>query len=33
MADALIDEALAAGLNGSHPLTIDAKMLRLELLT
>jgi hypothetical protein len=31
-ADALVDEALAAGLNGSHPLTIQAKMLRLELL-
>jgi hypothetical protein len=32
-ADALIDEALNAGLDGSHPLTVHAKMLRLELLT
>lgn len=31
-ADALVDEALAAGLDGSHPLTVHAKMLRLELL-
>jgi hypothetical protein len=31
-ADALVDEAIAAGLDGSHPLTIHAKMLRLELL-
>ena len=31
-ADALIDEATAAGLDGSHPVTLQAKMLRLELL-
>jgi hypothetical protein len=31
-ADALIDEALDAGLDGSHQLTVHAKMLRLELL-
>lgn len=31
-ADELVDEALAAGLDGSHPLTVHAKMLRLELL-
>jgi hypothetical protein len=31
-ADSLIDEATAAGLGGSHPLTIHAKTLRLELL-
>jgi hypothetical protein len=31
-ADALVDEALDAGLDGSHPLTVHAKMLRLELL-
>jgi hypothetical protein len=31
-ADALVDEAIAAGLDGSHPVTIHAKMLRLELL-
>ena len=31
-ADELVDEAIAAGLDGSHPLTIHAKMLRLELL-
>ena len=31
-ADALVDEALAAGLDGSHPVTLHAKMLRLELL-
>jgi hypothetical protein len=31
-ADALVDEALAAGLDGSHPLTVHTKMLRLELL-
>ena len=30
--DALVDEALAAGLVGSHAVTIQAKMLRLELL-
>lgn len=29
---ALVEEALAAGLHGSHPLTVHAKMLRLELL-
>ena len=28
----LIDEALATGLDGSHPVTVQAKMLRLELL-
>jgi hypothetical protein len=31
-ADELVDEALAAGVGGSHPLTVHAKMLRLELL-
>lgn len=31
-ADMLVDEALTAGLDGSHPLTVQAKMLRLELL-
>lgn len=31
-ADAVVDEALKAGLNGSHPVTLQAKMLRLELL-
>lgn len=31
-ADALVDEALAAGLDGSHPVTLQAKLLRLELL-
>lgn len=31
-ADALVDEALAAGLEGSHAVTVHAKMLRLELL-
>jgi hypothetical protein len=31
-ADALVDEALDTGLGGSHPLTVHAKMLRLELL-
>lgn len=31
-ADALVDEALSAGLDGSHPVTVHAKMLRLELL-
>jgi hypothetical protein len=31
-ADALVDEALAAGLDGSHPVTIQAKQLRQELL-
>jgi hypothetical protein len=28
-----VDEALAAGLDRSHPVTVQAKMLRLELLT
>ena len=31
-ADQLVDEASAAGLDGSHQVTIHAKMLRLELL-
>jgi hypothetical protein len=31
-ADELVDEAIAAGLGGSDPLTVHAKMLRLELL-
>lgn len=31
-ADTLVDEALAAGLDGSHALTVGAKMLRQELL-
>jgi hypothetical protein len=31
-ADAVVDEALAAGLDGSHPVTIQAKLLRQELL-
>ncbi len=31
-ADKLIDEAIAAGLDGSHAVTIHAKMLRAELL-
>jgi hypothetical protein len=31
-ADELVDEALSAGLDGSHPVTLQAKMLRLELL-
>jgi hypothetical protein len=31
-ADALVDEALAAGLDGSHQVTVHAKTLRLELL-
>jgi hypothetical protein len=31
-ADAVVDEALAAGLNGSHTVTLQAKMLRQELL-
>jgi hypothetical protein len=31
-ADALVDEAMDAGLDGSHPVTVHAKMLRLELL-
>lgn len=31
-ASALVDEALNAGLDGSHPVTVQAKMLRLELL-
>jgi hypothetical protein len=29
---AVVDEAFKAGLDGSHPLTLQAKMLRLELL-
>lgn len=31
-ASELVDEAVDAGLDGSHPLTVHAKMLRLELL-
>jgi hypothetical protein len=31
-ASELVDEAFKAGLDGSHPLTLQAKMLRLELL-
>lgn len=31
-AGAVVDEAIAAGLDGSHPVTIQAKMLRQELL-
>jgi hypothetical protein len=31
-ADALLDEAIGAGLGGSHPITVHAKMIRLELL-
>lgn len=31
-ADELVDEAISAGLGGSHGLTVHAKMLRLELL-
>jgi hypothetical protein len=31
-ASAIVDEAHAAGLDGSHAVTIQAKMLRLELL-
>jgi hypothetical protein len=31
-ADGLVDEAVAAGLGGSHPVTVQAKMLRIELL-
>jgi hypothetical protein len=31
-ADALVDEAIDAGLESSHPVTVHAKMLRLELL-
>jgi hypothetical protein len=31
-ASAVVDEAFKAGLDGSHPLTLQAKMLRLELL-
>jgi hypothetical protein len=30
--DALVDEVLDAGLDGCHPVTIQAKLLRLELL-
>lgn len=29
-ADALVDEALSARLDGSHPLTVRGKMIRLE---
>jgi hypothetical protein len=32
-AAALVDEAVAAGLDGSHPVTVHAKMLRQELLS
>jgi hypothetical protein len=31
-ADALVNDALEAGFGGSHPVTLHAKMLRLELL-
>jgi hypothetical protein len=31
-ASALVDEAIDAGLDSSHPVTLQAKMLRLELL-
>jgi hypothetical protein len=31
-ASKLVDEAIDAGLDGSHPVTVHAKMLRLELL-
>jgi hypothetical protein len=31
-ANAIVDEALDAGLDGSHPVTVYAKMLRLDLL-
>jgi hypothetical protein len=31
-ADTLVDEAIAAGLDASHPVTLQAKLLRLELL-
>jgi hypothetical protein len=31
-AGSVVDEALKAGLDGSHPVTLQAKMLRLELL-
>jgi hypothetical protein len=31
-ADTVVDEAFAAGLDGSHPVTLQAKMLRQELL-
>jgi hypothetical protein len=31
-ASAIVDEAHDAGLDGSHPVTLQAKMLRLELL-
>ncbi len=31
-ADAVVDEAITAGLDGSHPVTLQAKMLRQELL-
>jgi hypothetical protein len=32
VASVILDEALDAGLGGSHPVTVHAKMLRLELL-
>jgi hypothetical protein len=32
-ASAIVDGAIAAALDGSHPLTVHAKMLRLELLS
>jgi hypothetical protein len=31
-ADGIVDDAIEAGLDGSHPVTVHAKMLRLELL-
>ena len=31
-ADAIVAEAIAAGFRGDHPITIEAKMLRLDLL-
>lgn len=31
-ASGIVDEAVAAGLDGSHPATLQAKMLRLEVL-
>jgi hypothetical protein len=32
-ASAVVDEANNAGLDGSHPVTVQAKLLRLELVT
>jgi hypothetical protein len=32
-ADAIVDDAMAAGLDGSDPLTVHVKMLRAELLS